>query len=106
VKSQKIYFTLTLIASALFGIVLPLALGIKDPTLIAITFSSVWFIYAMIMFITVFLIKPGLRIRVIQRKNPTIVRYDLIDSGKKRIRESEEMQYPIKSEKKSSNFYN
>jgi hypothetical protein len=84
VRNQKIYFTLTLIASILFGIVLPLALGIKDLTLITKTFSSVWFIYAIIMFIAVFLLKPGLRIRVIQRKNPTIVRYDLTDPGKKR----------------------
>lgn len=83
-RNQKIYFTLTLIASILFGIVLPLALGIKDLTLITKTFSSVWFIYAIIMFIAVFLLKPGLRIRVIQRKNPTIVRYDLTDPGKKR----------------------
>jgi hypothetical protein len=106
VRNHKFYFTLTLIASVLFGIVLPLALGIKDPTLIATTFSSVWFIYIMIMFIIVFLIKPGLRIRVIQRKNPTIVRYDLTDSGEKRIRKSEKIQYPIKSEKKSSIFNN
>jgi hypothetical protein len=105
-RNQKIYFTLTLIASVLLGIVLPLALGIKDPTLIATAFSSVWFLYAMIMFIIVFLIKPGLRIRVIQRKNPTIVRYDLTDSGEGRGRESEKIQYPIKSEKKSPIIYN
>ena len=105
-RNHKFYFTLTLIASVLFGIVLPLALRIKDPTLIAISFSSVWFIYAMIIFITVFLIKPGFRIRVIQRKNPTIVRYDILDSGKKRTRESEKTSYPTESEKRSSIIYN
>jgi hypothetical protein len=42
--------------SVLFGIILPLALGIKDPTLIAITFSSVWFLYAFILVIHTFLI--------------------------------------------------
>lgn len=105
-KSQKIYFTLTLIASALFGIVLPLALGIKDLTMIATVFSSIWFIYAMIMYIIVFLIKPGLRIRVIQRKNPAIVRYDLTDPAKKRTSKSEKLQDLIKSEEKSSIFCN
>lgn len=103
-RNQKIYLTLTLIASVLLGIVLPLTLGIKDPTLIAIAFSSIWFFYAMVTFITVFLIKPGLRIRVIQRKNPTIVRYDMIDSGERK-RESEKLQYPTESEKKSSVIY-
>ena len=104
--SQKTYFSLTLLVSILPGIILPLALGVKDPTLIAITFSSVWFIYAMIMFIIVFLIKLGVRIRVIQRKNPTIVRYDILDSGKKRTRESEKTSYPTESEKRSSIIYN
>jgi hypothetical protein len=40
----------------LVGIILPLSLGVKDPTLIAVFFSSVWFIYAIILFVWVFLI--------------------------------------------------
>jgi len=59
----------------------------------------------MILFIYVFLIDPGIKIRVIQRKNPTIVRYDIIDSGERK-RESEKLQYPTESEKKSSAIYN
>jgi hypothetical protein len=105
VRRQGHFIGLTLLVSILLGIFLPLALGVRNITLIAITFTLVWFIYAMIMFIIVFLIKPGLRIRVIQRKNPTIVRYDIIDSGK-RTREPEKTQYPTESEKKSSIIYN
>jgi uncharacterized RDD family membrane protein YckC len=78
-RRQRTYFTFTLVISILVGIILPLAIGIKDPTLIAITFSSVWFIYTVIMFITVFLIKPGLKINVIRDKNPTMVRFELSD---------------------------
>ena len=40
-KKRKTYLLLTVILSVLFGIILPIALGVKDPTLIAITFSSV-----------------------------------------------------------------
>jgi hypothetical protein len=79
-KRQKIYFRFTLIISILLGIVLPLALGVRHLSLVAITFSSVWFIYTVIMFIIVFLINPGLKIKVIRQKNPTIVRYELSDS--------------------------
>jgi len=105
-RNQKLCFIITLIASVLLGIFLPLALGIKDVTLIAITFSSVWFFYAMILFIYVFLIDPGIKIRVIQRKNPTIVRYEILDSGKKQTGESEKTPYPTESEKISSIIYN
>jgi hypothetical protein len=44
-KNPKTYFSLTLFISILFGILLPLALGVKAPTLIAISFCSIWFIY-------------------------------------------------------------
>lgn len=79
-KKQKTYIRLTLAISILFGIILPVALGLKDPTLIAITFSSVWLIYTVIMFIIVFLINPGLKIKVTRHKNPTIVRFEPSDS--------------------------
>ena len=85
-KKRKTYLQLTVIMSVLFGIILPLALGIKDPTLIAITFSSVWFLYGVIMFIMVFLVKPGLKIKVIRHKNPTIVRFELPNSRAKEWR--------------------
>jgi hypothetical protein len=78
-KKRKTYLLLTFILSVLFGIILPIALGVKDPTLIAITFSSVWFIYIVFLLIIVFLIKPSLKIKVIRHKNPTIVRFELKD---------------------------
>jgi uncharacterized membrane protein len=62
-KLMKRYLILTLVISILVGIILPLALGVRDPTLIAICFSSVWFLYAVLVLITTFLIKPGLRIK-------------------------------------------
>jgi hypothetical protein len=36
--------------------ILSLALGVKDPTLIAITFGSVWFIYGVVLFVGYFLV--------------------------------------------------
>jgi len=77
---MKKYLVLTLVISILVGIILPLALGVKDPTLIAITFSLVWFIYAVLLLITTFLIKPGLRIKVSRQKGVAMVRYELLDS--------------------------
>jgi len=58
---MKKYLVLTLVISVLAGIVLPLALGLKDLTLIAIVFSLVWFFYTVLLLITTFLIKPGLK---------------------------------------------
>lgn len=81
-RRQRTYFRLTLLISFLVGIVLPLAIGIKDPTLLAIFFSLVWFIYAFAMFLKVFLIQPRLKIKVIRNKNPAIVRYELKDPKK------------------------
>jgi len=81
-KKQKYFFTLTLLTSIVFGIVLPLALGVKGFTPIAICFTFVWFLYVVGLLLFTFLVKPGLRIKVIQRKNPTIVKYELRDSGK------------------------
>jgi len=74
---MKKYLVLTLVISVLVGIILPLTLGVKDPTLIAITFSSVWFSYAVVMLITTFLIKPGLRIKASRQNGVTVVRYEL-----------------------------
>jgi hypothetical protein len=84
VKSHKAYFSLTLLISILLGIVLPLALGVKDPTLIATTFTLVWFFYAMILFVYVFLLRKGFKIKVLHRKNPAIVRFELRDPGKRK----------------------
>ena len=56
VRKQKYYFRFTFVISILLGILLPLALGLKDPTLIVIFFSLIWFIYAVIFFVNTFLI--------------------------------------------------
>jgi len=80
-KRQKHYLRLTLLISILFGIILPLALGVKDPTYIAIFFSSVWVLYIVIRWIA-FLIRPELKIKVLSHTNPTIVRFELNDSGR------------------------
>ena len=71
------YFPLTLVISILVGILLPLALGVKNLTLLAIFFSSVWFIYAVLVFICTFMVKPGLRIKVSREKGVKVVRYEL-----------------------------
>jgi hypothetical protein len=76
-KKQKSHIRLTLVISILFGIILPLALGVKDPTLIAICFSLIWFVYAVLMLVNTFLGKGRLKIKVIHRKDPTVVRFEL-----------------------------
>jgi len=54
---MKKYFLLTLVISVLLGIVLPLALGVKDPVYIAISFTLVWAIYSLILLGYVFLVE-------------------------------------------------
>jgi hypothetical protein len=83
-EKRKTYLSLTVILSVFFGIILPLALGVKDPMLIATTFSMVWVIYAIILLVTVFLIKPGLKIKANRKNGVTLVRYELLNPGKKR----------------------
>lgn len=55
-RRQRTYLQLTLVISILLGIILPLTLGVKDPTLLAIFFSLVWFIYAVVFVIVCFLV--------------------------------------------------
>ena len=76
-RKQGKYFLITLVISVLAGIILPLTLGVKDLTLIAITFSLVWFFYAILLLITTFLIKPGLKIKASCQNGVTVVRYEL-----------------------------
>ena len=83
-KKQTTYLILTLVISILFGIILPLALGVEDLTLIAITFSLVWFFYAVLLLTTTFLIKPGLKIKASRQNAVTVVRYELLNTGKKK----------------------
>jgi hypothetical protein len=71
---MKKYLALTLVISILFGILLPLVLGVKDPMLIATTFSMVWVIYAIMLLVTVFLVKPGLKIKASRKNGVTVVR--------------------------------
>ena len=83
-RKQKYHFPLTLITSILFGILLPLVLGVKDPMLIATAFSMVWVIYAIVLLVTVFLVKPGLKIKASRKNGVTVVRYELLNPEKKR----------------------
>ncbi len=83
-KNQKTHLIVTLLGSILFGTVLPVALGTKDLILIAICFSSVWFIYVVLLLITTFLIKPNLRIKANRQNGVTVVRYELQNAGKKK----------------------
>jgi uncharacterized membrane protein len=83
-RKQNFHFGLTLVISILLGIILPLVLGVKHPMLIATTFSMVWMIYAIILLVTVFLIKPGLKIKATRKNGVTVVRYELLNPGKKR----------------------
>jgi hypothetical protein len=55
-KRGKIYLGLAFGNSISLGVILPFALGVKDLSLIAITFSSVWFIYAVVLFVITFLV--------------------------------------------------
>jgi uncharacterized membrane protein len=81
---QNFYFSPTLVLSILLGIILPLTLGVKDPMLTATTFSMVWVLYAIILLIIVFLIRPGLKIKANRKNGVTVVRYELRNPGKKK----------------------
>lgn len=83
-NKQKRFLSLTLIISILFGIILPLVLGVKDPMLIATTFTLVWVLYAIVLLVTVFLIKPSLKIKATRKNGVTVVRYVLLNQGKKK----------------------
>ena len=76
-KRQKTYLRLTLVLSILLAIILPFVLGVRDPTLIAIFFSFIWFVYAALILVNTFLGKGWLKIKVIHRKDPTVVRFEL-----------------------------
>ena len=86
---MKKYLILTLIISILLGIILPLALGVKDLTLIAISFCSVWLVYAAILLIVTFLVKPGLKIRAYNRNGAKVVTYELNNSTRMKGGESD-----------------
>jgi uncharacterized membrane protein len=83
-RKQNFYFAPTLIISILLGIILPLALGVRDPMLIATSFSMAWVLYAIILLIIVFLIRPGLKIKASRKNGVTVVRYELGNPGKKK----------------------
>jgi hypothetical protein len=70
-KKQKEYFTLTLVNSVLVGIILPLALVVKDPLYIAIFFTLAWFLYVAIQFIVTLLISSRKNLKE-QLKEETI----------------------------------
>jgi hypothetical protein len=81
---MKKYLTLTLVISILVEIILSLALGVKDLTLIAISFCSVWFVYAVILLIVTFLVKSGLKIKAYNRNRAKVATYELNNSTRKK----------------------
>ena len=74
---EKKILQATLMISVLVAMILPLALGVKEPTLIAIFSSLIWFVYAALILVNTFLGKGRLKIKVIHRKDPTVVRFEL-----------------------------
>ena len=48
-KKKKKYLMLSLVISILLAVALPLAIGLKAPYLMAITFLSFWFGYGLVM---------------------------------------------------------
>ena len=52
--------------------------------LIATTFSMAWVLYAIILLVTVFLIRPGLKIKGSRKDGITMLRYELLNPEKKR----------------------
>jgi len=50
-KKKKKYLMLSLVISILLGVALPLAMGLKAPYLMAITFLSFWFGYGLVMLV-------------------------------------------------------
>ena len=82
-KKQKTYIRLTLVISILFGIILPLALGVKDLYSIALIFTLIWFVYAVLMFVVTFLIKPGIKIKASRQNGVSVVKFELQDSREK-----------------------
>jgi hypothetical protein len=61
-KKQNTYFIPTLLVSILFGIVLPLVLGVKDFRLIALLSTLAWKIYAVglaIWLLSWYMFSPG-----------------------------------------------
>jgi hypothetical protein len=57
VRRHKTYPGLTLLISILFGILLPLGLGVKDLVYIAISITLDWVAYSIILFGYVFLVE-------------------------------------------------
>ncbi len=73
-----------MVISISLGIIFPLALAVKDPMLIATTFSMVWIAHAIILLVTVFLIRPGLKIKASRKDGVTVVKCELLNPEKKK----------------------
>jgi len=62
-KKQKTYLRLNFVVSILFGIILPLAVGVKDILAVSLIFSSIWFVYVIVLWIRVFFSSEALKAR-------------------------------------------
>jgi uncharacterized membrane protein len=62
-RKRKTYFKLTLVLSMLFGIFVPVALGVKNLYTISLIFTSIWFVYSVWRFVTAFFSSEALKLR-------------------------------------------
>jgi len=60
-RKRKTYLRLTVVLSILFGIILPVTLGVRDIYAIALIFSIIWFVYSAVLFAYVFLVEGRIK---------------------------------------------
>ena len=56
-KRRRVYIALIISIATLFGIIVPIAIGIRDIQLVASIFLAIWFIFAASFFVNTFLIR-------------------------------------------------
>ena len=81
--SFKRFSVITGLASLLFGVLLPLTPGVRDPELIAVIFTLFGAAYGVLLILTTFVFTPGFRRKVWRQNGFTIVRYELPNRGQK-----------------------
>ena len=56
---------------------MPPAMGVKDLHSIALVFTLIWFIHAGLRLVTIFVIKPGLKIEASRRNKVSVGKFEL-----------------------------
>jgi threonine/homoserine/homoserine lactone efflux protein len=70
--TRRTYLGLTFFVSILLAIILPLTAGSKDIYWMAIIFTSVWFVYAVALFVSTFFSRGALKMRKSNYKKPDL----------------------------------